>query len=57
MDRAAHKKMTWTHTTVSEKTELTDGQTDGRTTNACATTVALVTKSSRAKNLMESAKL
>ena len=31
---------------VSEKPELTD---DGQTTDACATTVALLTKSSRAK--------
>ncbi len=35
---------------VSDKPELTDeGRTDGRTTNACATTVALLTKSRTAR--------
>ncbi len=33
---------------VSEKPEITDGWTDGRRTNACVTTVALLTKLSRA---------
>ncbi len=34
----------------------TDGRTDGRTTDACAMTVALLTKSSRAKIETELAK-
>ncbi len=38
------------HAAVSDKLEFTDGRrTDGRTTDACAMTVALLTKSSRAK--------
>ncbi len=44
--------MVWIHAAVSEKLEFTDGRTDdGRTTDACAITVALLTKSSRAKNV------
>ena len=39
--------MTWIDAAVSEKPELTDG----RTTDACATTVALLTKSIRPKKL------
>ncbi len=38
--------MGWIHAAVSEKPEVTD---DGRTADACAMTVSLLTKSSRAK--------
>ncbi len=40
------QNLSWIHAVVSEKPEFMD---DGRTTDACATTVALLTKSSRAK--------
>ncbi len=40
------QNLVWIHAAVSEKPEFTD---DGRTTDACAMTVALLTKSSRAK--------
>ena len=41
------QNLVWVHAAVSEKPEFTD---DGRTTDACAMTEALLTKSSRAKN-------
>ncbi len=40
------QNLAWIHVALSDKPELTDGWT----TDACATTVALLTKSSRAKN-------
>ena len=40
------QNLAWIHAPVSEKPEFTDGQT----TDACAMTVALLSKSSRAKN-------
>ncbi len=45
------QNLAWIHAVVSEKLEFTDGgRTDRRTMDACAMTVALLTKSSRAKN-------
>ncbi len=46
------QNLAWIHAAVSEKPKFTDdGRTDGRwTTDACAITVALLTKSSRARN-------
>ncbi len=45
--RSYPQNLAWTHAAVSEKLEFTE---DGRTTDACAITVGLLTKSSRAKN-------
>ncbi len=42
------QNLAWIYAAVSEKLEFTNG----RTTNACAMTVALLTKSGRAKKTM-----
>ncbi len=44
------QNLAWIHAAVSEKPEFTDDGRidDGRTTDACTMTVALLTKSSRA---------
>ncbi len=48
------QNLAWIYAAVCEKIEFTDDQrTDGRTTDACAMTVALLTKSSKAKNCLE----
>ncbi len=44
------QNVAWIHAAVSEKPEFTDAGKDGGTNDACATTVALLTKSSKAKN-------
>ena len=47
VERSYPQNLAWIHAVVSEKPEFMD---DGQMTDACAMTVALLTKSSRAKN-------